>query len=70
MSEEHRSPDETLREEGLPAEQDNPAADEGVQTTSDAIDEADSESFPASDSPSWNSGGDPVIIRDERERRD
>ena len=70
MSEEHRSPDEVLRDEALPAEQDDPAVVEGTRTTSEAIEEADVESFPASDSPSWNSGGDPAIIRQGGERRD
>lgn len=64
MGEEHRSPDEALRDEGLLAEQDDPAIEEGERTISGAIDEADAESFPASDSPGWNSGGDPAIIRE------
>jgi len=70
MSEEQRSPDEALREEGLPAERDDPAVEGAERTTSDAIDEADNESFSASDSPSWNSGGDPAIIREGDKRRD
>jgi hypothetical protein len=69
MSEERRSPDEVLREEGLPAEQADPAIDEGTRTTDDPVEEADIESFPASDSPGWNSGGDPPIIREGSARR-
>lgn len=69
MSEDHRNADSVLRDEDVPAERKGPKTDASERNGDDPIEEADLESFPASDAPGWNSGGDPVIIRHTGEAR-
>jgi len=58
---ERRSAEGILAEEGLPSEGGEIEDTTPEEATTDPVAEADLESFPASDSPAWSGGDDPIL---------
>jgi hypothetical protein len=56
---ERRGAEQALEEAGLPAERQRTPDEPVAEPPADQVEQADSESFPASDPPTWG-GGDPI----------